>query len=265
MIGGSRWICALALLAACSKDDAPPGQSFRDGVVAICGAGETEAARAAHPAERARVVAEQMRAGVTNPDARALVDRLDRLSMIDRASALREAVARAGVDRCPLLEEEGAARAEDGATVHVTAEGVVIDGQPLDADEIERFVAAHAAYQADRSRRDGRDPAPRFTIIPRDGAHHGAVLAVARAAFAAGARVLLAADNAPVPVAAGPAAPVAWAEGADGAAAIAAVVEGGERRVTVTAPDDAPAAAVVAFVAAAHARFPDVELSLGSP
>ena len=88
----------LSITAACG------GQSFEEGILAICQSPSQAPVAAAQPSARATAAGLWIGQHVTNPEARELFAALAPLPPDQKAHRARQAAARAGIDRCPLAE-----------------------------------------------------------------------------------------------------------------------------------------------------------------
>ena len=92
-----------------SGPDAAPGQSFAEGIRAFCEApARVKAELEAEPSRKATILALEVRRSVTNEEAKAAIAHLGALAPEAKDESLRDLLARAGVERCPIVEALGA-------------------------------------------------------------------------------------------------------------------------------------------------------------
>jgi hypothetical protein len=176
-----RRFLPIVALAACAKS-APP-QSFRDGVEIICSAGEEPSVQATNPADRQAATSAWILARLRNPEARQVFDALGEPAGDLRRSTLTDAVERAGLAHCALIDAlrpDGVKAAgatlpstPDGPTLTIAAGAVVVEGTAivsvrdgdvdpadLDGDTMPKLVAYAAALAPHAPGTLVVDPAP---------------------------------------------------------------------------------------------------------
>ena len=79
------------------------GQSFVDGMRALCNPVLDSSEK--DPPRRQAQLAAWLRQNVTNVEVRALMSSMAEINPADRDVTMREAVERAGLDRCPTLDD----------------------------------------------------------------------------------------------------------------------------------------------------------------
>jgi len=85
--------------------DAASGQTFAEGIQAFCSAPErVKAQLEAEPARRGTILALEVKRSVQNAEAKGAIARMGSLDPAAKEAYLKEVLARAAVDHCPIVE-----------------------------------------------------------------------------------------------------------------------------------------------------------------